>query len=163
VDERITVKPAHLLACLTLLVLGPAVPAACSKCAVDCADGFEPIPQSCLCRPTTDGGAGSGGSGGTGGGGAPLATCSPAAPCGASSSCIRGCPSDGAVIGVCSVPGRDTCGCGGILDPCDAPGTTCLMPACCDNPGICVTPAERAEICARAEGAAFDCRADAGA
>jgi hypothetical protein len=37
------------------------------------------------------------------------------------------------------------------------------MPACCDYDGICVTPAERAAICARPEGAHFDCASDAGA
>jgi hypothetical protein len=31
------------------------------------------------------------------------------------------------------------------------------MPACCDFEGICVTPSERAAICARPEGAHFDC------
>jgi hypothetical protein len=31
------------------------------------------------------------------------------------------------------------------------------MPACCDFDGICVTPSERAAICARPEGAHFDC------
>ena len=70
---------------------------------------------------------------------------------------------DCAVPGICSVPGRDTCGCGAVSDPCDTPGTVCLMPACCDYPGICVTPAERASICARPEGAHFDCSSvDAG-
>jgi len=31
------------------------------------------------------------------------------------------------------------------------------MPTCCDYQGICVTPAERADICSRPEGAHFDC------
>jgi hypothetical protein len=39
------------------------------------------------------------------------------------------------------------------------------MPACCDYEGVCVTPAERAAVCARPEGAHFDCTGttDAGA
>ena len=77
--------------------------------------------------------------------------------CGAGSTCVQGCPNAGSLAGVCSVPGRDTCGCGGVLDPCDTPGTVCLMPACCDYQGICVTPAERAAICARVESGHFDC------
>jgi hypothetical protein len=82
--------------------------------------------------------------------------------CGAGSTCIEGCPSSaepsvGAVGGICSVPGRDTCGCGAVADPCDTPGTVCLMPACCDYEGICVTPTERAEICSRPESTHFDC------
>jgi hypothetical protein len=77
--------------------------------------------------------------------------------CGAGSACIQGCPNTGSLAGVCSVPGRDTCGCGAVVDLCDTPGTVCLMPACCDYQGICVTPAERAAICARVESGHFDC------
>lgn len=90
---------------------------------------------------------------------APLASCTPTASCGAGSDCITGCPTSGPERGVCSVPGRDMCGCGAVLDPCETPGTVCLMPACCDYKGVCVTPAERADICSRPEGARFDCNA----
>jgi len=96
-----------------------------------------------------------------------LASCTPAVGCETGSTCIDGCPSFakpaiGAVGGICSVPGRDTCGCGAVADPCDTPGTVCLMPACCDYSGICVTPAERAEICSRPESAHFDCSGSGG-
>src|SRR5262245_49934475 len=55
-----------------------------------------------------------------------LASCGAGATCGAGSTCITGCPTSGPELGVCSVPGRDTCGCGGVLDPCETPGMICL-------------------------------------
>jgi hypothetical protein len=152
--------------------------AGCTKCNVDCIPGYEPTSDGCSCHPVPDAGAdrnrfdasdGStspdGSDGATDGG--PLASCVPGTACGSGSTCIEGCPASvrpsiGAVGGICSVPGRDTCGCGVALDTCQTPGTVCLMPACCDYEGICVTPAERAAICARPEAAHFDCSADAG-
>ena len=135
-----------------------------SKCYPDCVQGYEPIPNGCGCRPVQDAGGLDTPADQTDGGdsGSALASCEPAAGCGTGSTCIEGCPSSarpsiGSAPGICSVPGRDTCGCGAVLDPCTTPGTACLMPACCDYEGICVTPAERASICARPEGAHFDC------
>jgi len=124
----------------------------CSKCAVDCAEGFEVVPDSCDCRPIPYSGE----------------TSTPLAPCGADSTCyygltcIEGCPasklpSGTSAGGICSMGGRDKCGCGALADACETPGTSCLMPACCDYQGLCVTPAERATICARPEGVHFDC------
>jgi hypothetical protein len=151
------------LVALALLSLVAAA-AGCGECIPDCADGYAPVPDSCSCRlihdaaapdnstdtsDTTDAGAGE-----------TLASCRLGTnTCGTGSTCIQGCPNAGSLAGVCSVPGRDTCGCGAVLDPCDTPGTVCLMPACCDYRGICVTPAERAAICARHESGHFDCAA----
>ena len=147
-----------------------------SKCFPDCVAGYEPVPNACTCRPVADAAtdgtssdvAGDSNSADGARDGGPLASCVPGSACGSGASCIEGCPASakpsiGSVGGICSVPGRDTCGCGVALDPCTTPGTACLMPACCDYEGICVTPAERAAICARPEGAHFDCTAvDAG-
>ena len=156
------------LTVVTVLVLA----GSCStrKCNVDCIQGYEPIPSGCGCRPVpATGGLDASVDQAEGGdSGSALASCEPATGCGAGSTCIGGCPSSakpsiGSVPGVCSVPGRDTCGCGAVLAPCTTAGTTCLMPACCDYEGICVTPSERAAICARPEGAHFDCSSvDAG-
>ena len=89
---------------------------------------------------------------------ATLKACAPnVPPCGAGRTCILGCARDNPERGVCSFPDRDSCGCGAVLDECETPGTTCLMPACCDYPGVCVTAVERAAICGRPEGAGFDC------
>jgi hypothetical protein len=84
------------------------------------------------------------------------------ASCPAESSCVQGCPfGSGPLIpnvgGVCSVAGRESCGCGLVPVPCTTPGTECLMPACCDYSGICVTPEERAAICNGPDGVRFDC------
>ena len=141
-----------------------------SMCYPNCMPGYEPIPNGCGCRVVQDAGPSDAVADQieASDGGAALASCTPDAGCGTGSMCIEGCPSSakpsiGAVGGICSVPGRDTCGCGVALDPCTTPGTICLMPACCDYEGICVTPAERAAICARPESAHFDCSAvDAG-
>ena len=151
------------------------VTSACSstKCYPDCIPGYEPVPNGCSCRPVADSGtdlvasdAADGPSSTDGAdagvGGAPLASCAPGSACGSGSTCIEGCPASakpsvGAVGGICSVPGRDSCGCGAAIDTCTTPGTLCLMPACCDYEGICVTPIERAAICARPEAAHFDC------
>jgi hypothetical protein len=135
-----------------------------SKCLPDCIPGYEPVPNACSCRPVQDAGIkdATAEQMETGNAEEALGSCTPDAGCGSGSLCIGGCPSSampsiGAAGGICSVPGRDTCGCGAVLDPCTTPGTVCLMPACCDYEGICVTPAERAAICARPEGAHFDC------
>jgi hypothetical protein len=148
-----------------------------SKCSVDCAAGYEPVLNACACRPVADAGTDRG-SVGSDGSSSPdssdaardrglLASCEPGSSCGSGSTCIEGCPASvrasiGSEGGICSVPGRDSCGCGAVLDACQTPGTVCLMPACCDYEGICVTPAEHAAICARPEGAHFDCASDAG-
>jgi len=153
--------------CWALLSFVMAAPG-CGECIADCADGYEAVPNSCSCRPIQDAGsadssadtAADAASSADATDAATLASCLPGTnACGASSTCVQGCPNAGSQTGVCSVPGRDTCGCGGVLDPCDTPGMVCLMPACCDYQGICVTPAERAAICARVEGARFDCAA----
>ena len=155
--------PILALASLSLVAAAPA----CGGW--DCADGSEPVPNSNLCRSILDAGSAdsstdaaadtaSAADAGDAGDAATLASCLLGTnTCGAGSTCIQGCPNEGSLAGVCSVPGRDTCGCGGVLDPCDTPGTVCLMPACCDYMGICVTPAERVAICARVESGHFDC------
>ena len=137
------------------LALLAALAAACSsRCYPDCIYGYEPVPGECTCRPIPDSGAGPAGG--------PLASCVPGSTCADGSRCIEGCPyasgfSANPANGICGVPGRDTCGCGAVLDPCSLPGTVCLMPKCCDYEGICVTPDERVAICARPEGSRFDC------
>jgi hypothetical protein len=154
-----------LAAVLALFSFAAAI-AGCAYCSVNCADGYEKNPGNCSCRPIRDGGAdaiaASDGGSDAASDAALLASCLPGSACGAGSTCIDGCPAsrlpaNTTAGGVCSVAGRDTCGCGGVLDPCDTPGTVCLMPACCDFQGVCVTPAERAAICARPEGVHFDC------
>lgn len=164
---------------IVISVLAFAASCSTSKCYPNCAQGYEPIPNGCGCRPAQDAGRfdapvdqtegrDTGGQAEGGDSGSALASCAPATGCGTGSTCIEGCPSSarpsiGSVPGICSVPGRDSCGCGAALDPCTTPGTVCLMPACCDYEGICVTPPERAAICARPEGAHFDCSSvDAG-
>lgn len=151
------------IVCLALLSFVAASP---SCGGWDCADGYEPVPNSNHCRSILDAGSADS-SADTAADVAMPADATDAATlascflgtnaCGTGSTCIQGCPNAGSLTGVCSVPGRDTCGCGGVLDPCDTPGTVCLMPACCDSLGICVTPAERAAICARVESGHFDC------
>jgi len=144
---------------ILFLALSTMVAAGCGDCFADCAEGYEIVPHTCSCRRVADAGLAPA---------APLASCALAVGCTAGSTCIEGCPGFGTsssvpAAGICSVPGRDSCGCGVVADPCETPGTTCLMPACCDYPGICVTPDERVAICARPEGAHFDCTAtDAG-
>jgi hypothetical protein len=82
--------------------------------------------------------------------------------CGAGSACIVGCPR-AATGGLCRVAGRETCGCGGVDQPCTTPGLTCLYPSCCDFMGLCLTPAERQAVCSGPLAAQFDCaRGDAG-
>jgi hypothetical protein len=130
----------------------------CGDCLVDCAEGYEPVPDQCTCRPIPY-------SGGTG---TPLAPCAADSTCLYGLTCIEGCPasrlaSATSAGGICSMGGRDSCGCGAVADACETPGTSCLMPACCDYQGLCVTPDERADICARPEGVHFDCaKSDAG-
>jgi hypothetical protein len=87
-----------------------------------------------------------------------LGHCTPGAPasCPAGSECVEGCPnrlpSPG---GVCSVSGRESCACGIFLSPCTTPGLVCLT--CCDSSGLCVTPAEKAVVCAGPDRLRFDC------
>ena len=127
--------------------------ASCGECMVDCAPGYAPIPDECSCRPIPY----SGGSAGS-----PLGSCMSGNTCLYGLSCIEGCPASrlglaDAPPGICSIAGRDTCGCGAVDDPCETAGTVCLRPACCDFQGVCVTPDERAAICARPESVHFDC------
>lgn len=89
----------------------------------------------------------------------PLGHCVPGGPgqCSAGSTCVHGCMNrllDPG--GVCSVPGRELCACGFIPSPCTTPGLVCLT--CCDSgDGLCVTPAEKADICAGPDAKRFDC------
>lgn len=76
--------------------------------------------------------------------------------CGQASSCITGCPSKGGG-GLCSVAGREMCGCGIIDQPCTTPGLECLYPSCCDYQGLCLTPAERQAVCSGPLAAQFNC------
>ena len=130
-----------------------------------------------LSGPDTPGAAGPGGEAGADGGpdatadgyestvdvwnpNGPLGHCSPGKPtdqCPSSSLCVEGCPSQGPAGGVCSVPGRESCGCGVVLQPCTTPGLNCLMPSCCDYEGLCVTPEEQATICAGPDAVRFQC------
>ena len=96
--------------------------------------------------------------------GAVLGPCAPGGQdaCPAGSMCVQGCPSSGAAGakppgGLCSAPGRESCGCGIIPSPCTTPGLDCLLPACCDNQGLCVTPQEKATICAGPDAFRFAC------
>jgi hypothetical protein len=125
----------------------------CGKCLVDCAVGYELVPGTCTCRPIPY----SGGAAGT-----PLGPCGSDSTCLYGLACIEGCPASRlpyytSVAGICSMGGRDSCGCGAVADTCSTPGTACLMPACCDYQGLCVTAEERATICARPEAVHFDC------
>jgi hypothetical protein len=138
---------------LVVAVLIGMLAASCTECYVDCAIGYEQIPHSCSCRPIPY----SGGAPGT-----PLGSCMADATCLFGLTCIEGCPSSrlglaDPIAGICSIAGRDTCGCGAVDDTCETAGTVCLKPACCDYQGVCVRPEERAAICARPEGAHFDC------
>ena len=151
------------------LALLAVMTAGCGDCAVDCAIGYEVIPGTCNCRPIPGYDAAPAPGNDAAPAGGPLASCVPGSLCADGSRCIEGCPhlqgfSPNPANGICGVSGRDGCGCGVVFDPCDTPGTSCLMPACCDYQGICVTPDERAAICARPEGSRFDCTTvDAGA
>jgi hypothetical protein len=96
--------------------------------------------------------------------GAPLGSCRPgtADSCSAGSTCVAGCPMGSNPMvttpgGLCSAPGRETCGCGVVLSPCTTPGLACLLPSCCDFEGLCVTPSERAVICSGPDAIRFDC------
>jgi hypothetical protein len=82
--------------------------------------------------------------------------------CPPESTCVEGCPfGSSATItspgGVCSIPGRESCGCGVVAQPCTTPGLECLMPACCDYGGLCVTPEEKAAVCNGPDGVRFRC------
>jgi hypothetical protein len=44
-----------------------------------------------------------------------------------------------------------------IPDPCTTPGLDCLNPACGDYDGLCVTPQEKATICAGPDAFRFQC------
>jgi hypothetical protein len=95
---------------------------------------------------------------------APLVHCRPGQDdqCPSRSVCVEGCPfgfqskipSPG---GICSVPGREPCGCGAFDQPCTTPGLHCLYPSCCDFPGICVTPDEETAICKGSDAVRFAC------
>lgn len=89
----------------------------------------------------------------------PYPSCDPAqgGACGEGSFCREVCPGDGSAVGFCTIPDRDSCGCGGVFDPCDTAGTTCLMPSCCDYWGLCVTPDEGDSICDGLFAEHFDC------
>jgi hypothetical protein len=93
-----------------------------------------------------------------------LGHCDPLAanPCLGGVECVEGCPYSarpgaGPRGGLCRVPGREQCGCGIIPDPCTTPGLDCLMPACCDDEGLCVTSQEKATICAGPDAFRFEC------
>jgi hypothetical protein len=93
----------------------------------------------------------------------PLSHCTPgdSNPCSPQSTCIQGCPNKPGLLGppggICSVPGRESCGCGVVDQPCTSPGFKCLYPSCCDYEGLCVTQEERAAICAGADAPRFAC------
>ena len=109
---------------------------------------------------TSGSGGEGGGAGAAGGGSELLGPCYSADDsCPPGSRCIEACYNmlNGGPGGVCSVPGRDGCGCGAVFDPCDDSGLQCLMPACCEAEGVCVTPEERADICAGPAAYRFDC------
>jgi hypothetical protein len=55
------------------------------------------------------------------------------------------------------VAGRETCGCGGVDQPCTTPGLDCLYPSCCDYQGLCLTPTERQAVCSGPMAAKFNC------
>ena len=76
--------------------------------------------------------------------------------CGQGSSCIVGCPYQGNG-GLCSVVGREACGCGAIDQPCTTPGLECLYPSCCDYQGLCLTPDERQAVCDGPLAEKFNC------
>jgi hypothetical protein len=95
--------------------------------------------------------------------GSPFGHCAPTRrDCPSGSFCVEGCPHGfGNNIpnqgGICSVPGRESCGCGAISQPCTTPGLHCLRPSCCDFPGLCVTVAEENAICAGPDAVRFAC------
>jgi hypothetical protein len=94
---------------------------------------------------------------------AALGHCDPlGAPCGGGVECVEGCPVSarpgaGPRGGLCRVPEREQCGCGIVPYPCTTPGLDCLMPACCDDEGLCVRPQEKAMICAGPDAFRFAC------
>jgi hypothetical protein len=83
--------------------------------------------------------------------------------CVAGAVCVQGCiprayPGTGKPVGgLCTFPGRERCGCGIVPAPCTTPGFDCLSPACCDFEGLCVTPEEKAVICAGPDAFRFAC------
>ncbi len=84
---------------------------------------------------------------------APLERCGDEVPCcEAGSECVDPCRTGG----LCSVPGRDGCGCLESLDECETPGTTCLFTPC-DAPGVCVTHEEMRAICEAGAPPCFEC------
>jgi hypothetical protein len=93
----------------------------------------------------------------------PLSHCTPgdSNPCSPQSTCIQGCPNKPGLVGppggICSVPGRESCGCGVVDQPCTSPGFKCLYPSCCDYEGLCVTEEERAAICSGPDAPRFAC------
>lgn len=94
----------------------------------------------------------------------PLAHCRPneGDQCPSGAACVEGCPfglqsSIPEPGGVCSVPGREPCGCGAFDQPCTTPGLECLYPSCCDFAGICVTPEEKTAICMGPDAIRFAC------
>lgn len=96
--------------------------------------------------------------------GTPLAHCTPSQSdqCPSRSVCIEGCPfgfmsSIPSPGGLCSVPGREPCGCGADDQPCTTPGFLCLYPSCCDFLGVCVTPDEKTAICQGPDAVRFAC------
>lgn len=97
-------------------------------------------------------------------GGPSLKHCVPNQPgeCSSGSICVEGCPygwnsNIPSTGGVCSVPGRESCGCGAFLQPCTTVGLHCLFPSCCDFLGVCVTDAEERALCAGADAVRFRC------
>jgi hypothetical protein len=95
----------------------------------------------------------------------PLAHCVPgeASSCVTGSHCVEGCPSNllpsgVARGGICTGVGRESCGCAANPAPCTTPGLECLLPACCEAEGVCVTPEERTAICAGPDAVRFACK-----
>jgi hypothetical protein len=78
--------------------------------------------------------------------------------CPAGSICVEGCPRPTSPGGLCTVPGRERCGMGIVPNPCTTPGLDCLYAACGDLEGLCVTPTERARICAGPDAVRFACQ-----
>jgi hypothetical protein len=98
--------------------------------------------------------------------GAPLGHCLPHADgaCPSGSTCVEGCPWQPnqsfipAPGGLCTFPGREQCGMGIVPNPCTTPGLACLYAGCGDYEGICVTPTEKATICAGPDAVRFACQ-----
>lgn len=73
--------------------------------------------------------------------------------------CVAACSDTGVTTaGICRDGSLGKCECGvALIDNCVKPGSSCICPTCGDGPGLCVSAAERPQLCSGSYASAFRC------